>query len=119
VTTTPPRPVVHLELHTGNLARALHFYTRLAAWQVERVTAGAGVYHALDWGSGLGGGVVECGTGRPSWLPYIEVASVAEATDHARRIGAVVLLEPREGPAGSRSVVAAPEAAEVALWQPR
>ena len=96
----------------------MHFYTRLAAWRVERVAAGAGVYHALDWGCGLGGGVVECGTARPSWLPYIEVESVADATAHARRIGAAVLLEPREGPAGWRSVVAAPEAGEVAFWQP-
>jgi predicted enzyme related to lactoylglutathione lyase len=30
-----------------------------------------------------------------------------------------VILEPREGPAGWRSVVAAPSGAEVALWQPK
>jgi predicted enzyme related to lactoylglutathione lyase len=30
-----------------------------------------------------------------------------------------VLLEPREGPAGWRSVVSAPAGAEVALWQPK
>jgi hypothetical protein len=30
-----------------------------------------------------------------------------------------VLLEPREGPAGWRSVVAAPAAGEIALWQPK
>jgi hypothetical protein len=34
-------------------------------------------------------------------------------------LGAAVLLEPREGPAGWRSVVAAPGAGELALWQPR
>jgi predicted enzyme related to lactoylglutathione lyase len=119
VTVPRPRPVVHLELHTGNLARALHFYVQLADWRVERVAAGPGVYHALDWGAALGGGVVECGTGRPSWLPYIEVPSVADATERARRLGAAVLLEPREGPAGWRSVVVAPEGGEVAFWQPK
>jgi predicted enzyme related to lactoylglutathione lyase len=44
---------------------------------------------------------------------------VHEATERARRLGATVLLEPREGPAGLRSVVAVPDGAEVAFWQPK
>jgi predicted enzyme related to lactoylglutathione lyase len=40
-------------------------------------------------------------------------------TDRARRLGASVLLEPREGPVGWRSVVATPEAGEIAFWQPK
>jgi len=40
-------------------------------------------------------------------------------TERARLLGATVLLEPREGPAGWRSVVAAPAGAELALWQPK
>ena len=53
------------------------------------------------------------------WLPYVEVDRVDEVTDRARRLGASVLLEPREGPAGWRSVVASPEAGEIAFWQPQ
>jgi predicted enzyme related to lactoylglutathione lyase len=30
-----------------------------------------------------------------------------------------VLFGPREGPAGWRSVVAVPDGAEIALWQPK
>jgi predicted enzyme related to lactoylglutathione lyase len=112
-----PSPVVHLELHTGNLARACDFYARLYGWRVEEVEAGHISYHALDWGGGLGGGIVECGTNRASWLPYLEVSRIDEATEHARRFGASVLLDPREGPAGWRSVVEVPEGAEIALWQ--
>jgi predicted enzyme related to lactoylglutathione lyase len=112
-----PAPVVHLELHTGNLARACDFYSRLFGWRVERVEAGPRSYQALDWGDGLGGGVVECGTTRPLWLPYVEVSRIDEATERARRLGVGVLLEPREGPAGWRSVVAVPDGAEIALWQ--
>jgi predicted enzyme related to lactoylglutathione lyase len=70
-------------------------------------------------GGGFGGGIVECGTRRPLWLPYVEVADVAGVTDRARGLGASVLLEPREGPAGWRSVVAAPAAGEIAFWQPK
>jgi hypothetical protein len=115
----PTHPVVHLELHTGNLPRASAFYSRLLRWRPERIDAGPGSYLALELGAGLGGGIVECGTPRPLWLPYVEVDQIAEATDRARQLGASVLLEPREGPAGWRSVVVAPDAAEIAFWQPK
>jgi predicted enzyme related to lactoylglutathione lyase len=109
--------VVHLELHTGDLARASGFYRRLLRWRAERIHAGAGSYHALELGGGIGGGIVECGCGRALWLPYVEVDRVDEVTDRARRLGASVLMEPREGPAGWRSVVASRDGGEVAFWQ--
>src|SRR5918996_509004 len=94
---TPLRsnPVVHLELHTGDLPRA------------------------RDLGGGLDGGIVECPVRGPLWLPYVEVDEIAEATDRARGLGACVLLEPREGPAGWRSVVRTAVGGELAFWQPK
>ena len=41
----------------------------------------------------------------------------ASAAIQAARLGATVLLGPREGPSGWRSVVSTPEAGELALWQ--
>ena len=114
-----PHPVVHLELHTGNLPRACGFYTRLFDWRVERVEMGCGSYLTLDWGSGIEGGVVEHDTERAMWLPYVQVCDVGRDTQRAEELGASVILEPREGPAGWRSVVVAPAGAEVALWQPK
>ena len=67
----------------------------------------------------LGGGVVECGTRRPLWVPYVEVDRVDRSTERARELGAIVLLQPREGPSGWRSIVSSPEAGEVALWEPK
>jgi uncharacterized protein len=113
----PPVPVVHLELHTGDLAGACAFYEQLVGWRTERVEAGGGSYHALELGNGLGGGVVECGTTRPLWLPYAEVGDVPGATERARSLGGSVLLEPREGAAGWRSVVRSPAGAEIAFWK--
>jgi predicted enzyme related to lactoylglutathione lyase len=115
----PANPVVHLELHTGDLQRARAFYARLCGWRSERIDAGPGSYLAFQLGGGVSGGGVECETRRPLWLPYVEVVDIAEATKRARLLGALVLLEPREGPAGWRSVVAAPAGAEVAFWQPK
>ncbi len=114
-----PRPVVHLELHTGDQEAASAFYARLLRWRPELVEARCGSYLALELGGGLGGGIVECATRRPLWLPYVEVDRIDEQTERARRLGARVLLEPREGPAGWRSVVSTPEAGQIAFWQPK
>src|SRR6266576_1989456 len=86
-------PVVHLELHTRDLRAACAFYSQLLQWRTEQVEHSSGCYQAL------------------------EVGEIATATDRARRLGASVLLEPREGPAGWRSVISTPAAGEIALWQ--
>jgi predicted enzyme related to lactoylglutathione lyase len=114
---TSPSPVVHLELHTGNVARACAFYSHVCGWRVERLEVGGRSYQALGWDGRLDGGIVECGTSRAVWLPYLEVPQIDEATERARRFGASVLLGPREGPAGWRSVVQVPDGSEIAFWQ--
>jgi uncharacterized protein len=104
----------------GDQPGACSFYSRLCGWRSERIDTGCGTYWALGLGGGFGGGgVVECPTKRPLWLPYVEVADIAEVTERARGLGASVLLESREGPAGWRSVVSAPEGGEIAFWQPK
>ena len=116
---TPPLPVVHLELHTPDQVRASAFYAQLLHWRAQVVRAVAGSYLAFETGGDVGGGVVECCTGRPLWLPYVEVDRIDRSTERAMELGAVVLLEPREGPSGWRSVVSSPHAGEIALWEPK
>jgi predicted enzyme related to lactoylglutathione lyase len=118
---TPPNPspVVHLELHTGNLPRACAFYAELLAWRAEVIHTGCGTYVGLDLGDRIEGGVVERDAKQTLWLPYVRVPSITHATERARTLGASVRLEPREGPAGWRSVIAAPDGGDVALWQPK
>jgi predicted enzyme related to lactoylglutathione lyase len=109
--------VVHLELHTGDLARANAFYAELCGWRREHVRTRHGSYEALELGNGIGGGVVECRTERALWIPYVEVSEIDAATDRARQLGARVLLEPRAGPAGWRSVIRTASGGELAFWQ--
>jgi predicted enzyme related to lactoylglutathione lyase len=112
-----PSPLVHLELHTRDRARASSFYRELLGWRSEHVEVAGSGYLALDLGNGLGGGIVECGTEHALWLPYVSVPDIRTATERAERLGARVLLDPREGPAGWRSVVAAPDRGQIAFWQ--
>jgi predicted enzyme related to lactoylglutathione lyase len=111
------QPVVHLELHTGDLTQAQLLYAQLCGWRAERIDAGGGSYVALELGPAFGGGIVECEAKRPVWLPYVLVECIQDATERARALGASVLVEPREGPAGWRSVVDTPAGGEIAFWQ--
>jgi predicted enzyme related to lactoylglutathione lyase len=111
--------IVHLELHTGDLEQARAFYTALCGWQAEQIETRLGSYLALGLGGALHGGIVECSVRRARWLPYVEVAEINEATDRARALGALVSLEPREGPVGWRSVVSNSITGEMAFWQPK
>jgi predicted enzyme related to lactoylglutathione lyase len=114
---TARNPVVHLELHTSDLASARELYAELCGWRPDRIDTRHGSYLALDLGGSLGGGIVECETERARWLPYVGVGEINGATDRALARGASLLLPPREGPAGWRSVVATPAGGEIAFWQ--
>jgi predicted enzyme related to lactoylglutathione lyase len=72
--------VVHLEVHTPNLGAACAFYGRLLEWRPQRIRAADASYESLDLAPDLSGGIVECGTERALWLPYVEVRSVKAAT---------------------------------------
>ncbi|MBV9047944.1 MAG: hypothetical protein JOY58_06725 [Solirubrobacterales bacterium] len=76
-------PVVHLELHTRDREQASAFYAELPGWRTEQFDTGCGAHHALVLGDGLDGGIVECGTPRSLWPPYVEVDRIDQATDRA------------------------------------
>jgi len=114
-----PGSLVHLELHTRDLSSASSFYRQLLGWRTERLHCRSGTYDCLALGGALDGGIVECGARRPIWLPYVEVHEIEAMTERGRALGAAVLLEPREGPAGWRSVLASSDGGEIALWQPK
>ncbi len=112
-------PLVHLELHSPDLPDASTFYAELFGWRRERVRTERGSYLALDLAGPIGGGIVQCPVPRSLWLPYVEVDDVHRTTERARAMGAAVLLPPREGPAGRRSVIGTRTGGEIALWQPK
>lgn len=118
-----PSRMVHLELHTPDLAAASTFYAQLLGWRTHQIDVRWGSYHALGLGGPLSGvldgGIVECAARRATWLPYVEVEQIEAVTERGRRLGASVLLEPREGPAGWSGVLRSSVGGEIALWQPK
>ena len=94
-------PVVHLELHTGDRDGASAFYAELLGWRTERIDAGVRLLpRARRWAAAFGGGIVECSTRRPVWLPYVEVERVDEVTERAGRLGASRAARAARGPGG-------------------
>jgi len=114
-------PIVHIELHTGDLNQAGSSFEQLFGWRSEliRVAGASCSYTALDLGEEPGYGIVECPAPSPRWLPYVEVDEIGGATALASSLGGKILLGPREGPIGWRAVVSMPGAGEIALWQPK
>ena len=114
------RPVVHLELHTDDPDAAASFLSGVLGWHTETVCARTGgtPYLTLDVGDRLGGGIVDCGQTPGQWVPYAAVERVDQVTERAVRLGATVLMAPREGPLGCRSVVSTPAGGILALWEP-
>jgi predicted enzyme related to lactoylglutathione lyase len=111
--------VFHLELHTSAGAEAARFLFDLFGWRSEEVGAGAISYLSLGIGNRIAGGIVECGCPLAQWVPYVVVDNLEAETSRAAGLGATVLLKPREGPYGWRSVVDSQAGGRMALWQPK
>ena len=115
----PAKPVVHLELHTGDLPRPAALYAQLCGWRAERIDAGCGAYWALELGGGFGGGIVECADQPPTLATVRAGRRDRRRPRSGRALWAAGAAGATEGPAGWRSVVATPAGAEVAFWQPK
>lgn len=115
-------PFVHIELHTGDLAKAKAFYARLFDWKLEDIPApgGAMPYTMIEVGGGTGGGMFASPDEPPHWLAYVGVDNIGASTVKARELGATVLQDVLEvGDFGWLSVIRDPTGAVVAMWQPK
>jgi predicted enzyme related to lactoylglutathione lyase len=113
-------PFVHVELHTGDIAKAKAFYSGLFDWNLQDLPmpGGGGSYTMINVGEGTGGGMMNDPGIAPTWLAYIGVADVVAATAKARSLGATVIQDVMEvGEYGRMSVMTDPTGATFALWE--
>jgi predicted enzyme related to lactoylglutathione lyase len=118
-------PFVHVELNTGDLARARQFYQGLFEWKLtDMPMAGGHTYTMVEVGNaagGVGGGMQQTpGVGAPSaWLSYVAVTDLDATVARARSLGAQI-IEPRiDIPGmGAVGIFADPTGAVLGLWEP-
>jgi len=110
---------VHIELNTGDVAKAKKFYEKLFAWKLKDM-ADMGGYTTIDVGGGTGGGMMakpmpEAPT---QWVPYVEVESVKATIAKARKAGAQIHVEYMPiGDMGAIGVFQDPTGATLGVWE--
>lgn len=113
-------PFVHVELHTGDLARAKAFYSQLFGWELQDLPMPGGSYTMINVGDGTGGGMMSDPDVPPHWLAYVAVDDIAAATEKAKSLGATILQDVMEiAEYGWMSVITDPTGATFALWKPK
>jgi uncharacterized protein len=120
-------PFVHVELQTGDVAKAKDFYRRLFDWKLEDTKVSDSnmpqgfEYTIIKVGEGVGGGMMKAmglGKAAPMWLPYVLVDDVEASTRKAKELGAEILLDTTKvGDFGVMSVFKDPTGATLALWK--
>ncbi len=114
-------PFVHVELNTGDVAKAKTFYGSLFGWNLQDMPMpGGGSYTMIGVGDGVGGGMLSmlpAGT-PPHWLAYVGVDDIEAKTKLAKELGATILHDiTKVGDFGSMSVIQDPTGAVIAMWQ--
>lgn len=114
---------VWFDLPAANAEVTAGFYAKLFGWTTAPAD-GAEPYRTwLIDGDQPWAGILPAGdatdptAGR--WVPYVRVDDLDAATDSATALGATVVRERTEGPAGASVVIADPGGAPVALFVPR
>lgn len=93
------------ELMTSDEKKALAFYTQVFGYTTDSMDIGeAGKYHMLTTGNLPRGGVMR--SPMPDmpvmWMPYVAVADCDATAAKARKLGAMIIVEPRDMPGVGR-----------------
>jgi len=112
-----------VDLTTPDVDSAADFYARLLGWKLESEDTPMGRYVIGVTGTGPAAGMMSPPPGEvgppPAWAVFFGVGDVAEAFDHACRLGGTGLQPPTEIPGGDRiAVVTDPAGALVGLMEP-
>jgi len=113
------------ELLTTDATTAKEFYSQLFGWELhDDPLPQGGVYTMAKVDDGNVGAMYEMGPEQraqgipPHWLPYMSVASVADAADKARELGGSVVMGPMDiFDVGSMAVLQDPVGCTFAVWQ--
>ena len=112
-------PFMWFDLCVADTGRAAEFYRQLFGWDIND----AGVAGYQSWigaGPRPWAGIVSAGPDSAGhWLPYVVVDDLDRATKQAVALGATVVSDASDGPAGTSVTIADPGGgARLALFKP-
>jgi len=113
-------PFVHVELNTGDVAKAKDFYGKLFDWKLEDSDMDGFTYTMVGVGEGTGGGMMKqmMPGAPPAWMPYVDVDDIQAATKKAKSLGANILRDVTPvAEMGWLSILSDPTGATIGLWQ--
>jgi predicted enzyme related to lactoylglutathione lyase len=106
------------DLSAADAGTAAEFYRQMFGWDIADAEVGG-------YRSWIGGdpqpwaGIVAAAPGTAGqWLPYVVVDNLDRATKQAVSLGATIVREAADGPAGTSVTIADPGGAELALFKP-
>ena len=108
-------PFVHVELNTGDVAKA-----KLFDWKLEDSNMDGLTYTMVGVGEGTGGGMMKqmMPGAPPAWMPYVDVDDIQVATKKAKSLGANILKDVTPvADMGWLSILSDPTGATIGLWQ--
>jgi len=111
-------PFMWFDLSTADGTKAAEFYRQLFGWDIA--DAGVGGYQSwIGTGQQPWAGIVAAQPKTAGeWLPYVVVDDLDQATKQAVTLGATVISEAADGPAGTSVTIADPGGARLALFKP-
>lgn len=125
VTSSPPGSFCWVELMTSDAAAARSFYTQLFGWTVNEISMGEmGTYFIFQKNGADAAAMYQATPDMagvpPFWMSYISVDDADAATEKAKSLGATVHNGPMDVPGqGRMTVLADPQGAAFAVWQPK
>lgn len=115
-----PGKFVWFDLCAKDTAAAGRFYAELPEWPIA-AAEDAGPYRSwvMDGDQPWAGVLQADGETAGQWVPYVQVDDLDAATEKATSLGATIVQDKSEGPAGTAVTIADPGGALVVLWVPR
>ena len=110
-------PFIHIELNTGDTAKAKKFYKSLFGWKLQDMPMGPDM---IDVGDGVGGGITKKPMPKAPtmWLSYVQVDSVKKTMAKAAKGGAKIIVAEQPVPGmGTFGIFLDPEGAALGIWE--
>lgn len=113
--------VVHFEIPANQPEALTKFYTELFGWKFQKAPLPGPEYWLCDTGSdapGINGAIMKRQDPRQPWMNYVDVASVDESLEEAKKLGAQVALPKTTVPGvGAFAAIIDPEGNVCGLWE--